>query len=244
MPQAAYDFGLAEQSLKLAFNGREYIHWFRSPVPDECIKYLSLFHSQQKTSDFKTFEPDSDVTDANFYAWETLIQRIENYTSRTEGDLSAREDWKQRVPAAHKAAFGSAVMNVVLVRVHEQEFFDDPLVVELAAIQNNVLITNLLHRFNPPETMHVKEWNRTRARQKIEISGGSTIIHGVNRLKVQVQLYKELVLGVENYVFAGQPIQSATDAIGMVLPHHKAMSLTALFEALMAKETEKTSPLQ
>jgi hypothetical protein len=226
----SFDLGLPETFVRLKLGGRQFTHYFASPSPEASKAYLGALKLTRTTKDFKTYNPESDATEADLALWQTCIVRVEGYKSKTLGDLSLLPDWKQHIPTAHKQAFASYLFVIGVAPVETaSEYFDDDLEVSLNALQNQKMIRNLIHRFRFPSTSELKEWNRSQSTQKVEVTRKGTIIHRVNRIDTEVKLYDAMITGVKNYTFNGTALITANDAAAMMNPVHKSNAIQAAF---------------
>jgi len=246
-----YQLDLPENRVTLGFNKLRLVHVFSRATLEDHFSYQQKIISKI-TTDGIDIQREIDTVDADRDLWSRLILRVENYKSIRLGDLSDLEDWKDRIPVAHRLAAVRAIYKTEIdFDFEEGEFFDSGLAVALKDVQNGRQIKSLVHRFRDPETSDIKEWSRlSNLSDKRRTRRGQIVSTPRPRLRGEIALYDKLIVdGLEGYLNAGQPIATARDAVAYMDAIHKSHAINEYFRRLdegaelPESEEDKADPL-
>ena len=195
------------------------------------------------------FRPQAEAAEAANTLWDLLVLAVQGY--KVTSDLS-KNDWKDKIPLAHKEATIDRLTLVVAAADEEvtdtHALFPEPgeeLV--LLEAEREATFPRLLHRFTTPTLAQEKIWKRligdnlfVRGRK-----GGNTRTLLAPKLRRQIDLYDALIVSVAGYSFEGQPLASKDQIVQKMDAWHKRMALLVLFrgeqvepKSAKAEETE------
>jgi hypothetical protein len=174
------------------------------------------------------------------------VTKVEGYTLSDGRDLMQLPNWKERLPAGHRAYVGRKLGDV---RVFEAPndgaaFVIDPEfeVVNLRALWGSVEAGKMLehgplvHRMKPVSIEQQRRANRARS-QSIVVGGSRndlTIFPNANR--VFAEIYDELIVSVDGYTVEGKDLDSPELIKRYMDTHHKVAAAMLLFRAPEATE--------
>jgi len=228
--------------LKVWQAGREHVvtHLLRRPLAADWIAYdaalaTEIEHRREET------ELKLAGTEAADKLWDALVLATEGYRFGpeplgTDGPEAEGSGWRDFVPIGHKRATVLQLQQVEMAESAAEEaaqgFLLDPNqdVVVLKA-QRGMSYPRLVHRFHPPSKEQRMRFHKLRSDsltvRGMKGGGGKTLLP--SRMKFFLELYDQLITGVEGYSNEGQAISSAEQAREFMDAWHKRAAVQVLF---------------
>ncbi len=248
--QLYFDLGASETFVRIewTYKGRPRSarHYFTRPSSADAEQYLKSMNRSQRAVEGDIIESSFDSTDADLVLWDKLIVRVEGYLATGLGDIMTKENWRELVPAPHKQAAAQGIFYLGLEPEKGASDEEDDgatfspqggLEVALQAMQNGILIKNLLHRFRHPKPSEMKEWNSMHAFNRVELRRKEKNYLFENNLRREIQLYDAMIYQVQGYLFNGGSFIELMDSV------HKQMAITRAFEMVRMGEAKADDPL-
>lgn len=247
-----YDLGLKECffTLRLQRGDKKFIlkHFFRLPSFTDWFEYLKQRKFMALSKGKDTYEFANVMQEQDLAFWESLILRVEGYTSQKK-DLMNFEDWKARIPVDHKL---EAMSGFLMFNRHEEVSaseaiatdgfdVDDEVGRELTftAIQDGNEVT-LKFFFGRPETSDYVKFNRLSSKMQLV----RTKQRNVQEMRVPadirpfVEMFDKLILKVEGYGFNGKDLMKVEDWKPKVDAYHKREAIRELFTTSLLDDEE------
>ena len=241
---ATFDLAPAELGvpLKAAHAGRTYrlVHKLRPPAHDDWVAYEAALRLSVEELDpaEQDSEPryrfDAHNSEAAQLLWERLILAADGYQHDANDDNDA-DDWKTKVPLAHKEAAVRSLTLVAPAELTEAQPGDLlPLTAEripviLEAARAGEVYPRLVHWFRPPSLEEERRYRRLMA--ETVLVGGSRGSRALipARLPALCRLYDSLILSAENYSLDGSADISPEKLARHMDSWHKRFAVQALF---------------
>lgn len=199
-------------------------------------EYFRAIDKRERLREGK-IEPIVDLTASRGVLLEKALQSAEGYTLPEGKQITDIENWKQKLPAAHRAAICGLLTNwdrATLADDEAQIFGLDSVALRCIWTANEakqmVRVPRLVHRFETPTFEQERRYRRENSRSIIV--GGSRYsgetVYPATQL-VNIALYDEMIQSVEGYVVNGRPIEGR-DAIAREMDaFHKCVAVDLLF---------------
>jgi hypothetical protein len=156
--------------------------------------------------------------------------------------LSQMDNWQQKIPLRHRLAIAE-----VLTAVNPVIEDDTPIAAGFESVRIEALWNaddrgrmqshrDLVHRFRSPEFEHQRRYMRDQSRSVV-VGGarnGKTLWQGVQRTLMEI--YDELIDGVEGYSFEGFPLQDIGIIVDRMDAYHKVVAAQQLFRCERQEE--------
>lgn len=172
------------------------------------------------------------------------VAKVEGYKLSDGSELMSIEHWRDRLPAAHRIAAGKFLASAsaeVSAPSDDAEFIiaaeGDAVTLTAAwgiAAPGEMRVYNgLVHRFRTPSLDDQRRVRR--AMSEAKMVGGSRTSRTIYPSKhaMYVEMYDSLILSVDGYSIAGQPLTGAEKIAFEMDAQHKVAAVRELF-----KETE------
>ena len=222
------DLSSPERIVRLKFGQRSALHVFRRLTLEDWLGYLKLCPTEL-VAEGDAWTPESNAPQAADWLWSRAVTRLEGY--------KAGEDWKQKMPLAHKLAAVTLLQEVYLSETHNDPFEieAESRTVVLEAAWNLQRYENLVHRFRLPWQDEAYRYRRLTVqwyRQRGQRQQGMRIRMAL-ALRPLCDLYDQLIEAAEGYAWP-----SGTDVRGTMDPLHKSAAISVVFEPPEAAEGE------
>lgn len=179
-----------------------------------------------------------DFASAGVALVENALTTVDGYLMR-QGELMALPKWKQRLPLGHRQLALNLLQQVDVNQQDRELVFDaDVEEVRLDAMWEivpkpdgaNTMYRGLVHRLRLPSAEEQRKYFR--ATSESRVVGGSRTGRTIyaNRRGILLELYDELVVEVEGYSVAGEPLTGRFEAIRKHMDGcHKMLAAAQLF---------------
>lgn len=218
-------------------------HIFSAIKENDWQKFFAHLQAKRHLHEGR-FSIESRSDEASCKLWDRRIVRIEGY--RVAGKPSHEQPielWRSRVPVSHKVATVELLQEVLQADDSPDDFelAAEELPVVLSANWNGRVYEPLLHLFRAPGQDDEMRFRRLDA-QSFEIKGSRGISWFVPSVfGPLVELYNKLIVRVEGYAVAGQPLTEPAHHMDAI---HKITAVALLFRPKPIKlETEEESSL-
>jgi hypothetical protein len=220
-----------------------YTFTFARITQPDWEKYFSGISVQSRHVDNK-LEIRRDAETALLALAESKLVKAEGYS----GDFASRAGWQAKVPPRHMIPAARQLPSAV-PSVTEVERAMDPENVEvfLDATWSSLpgdtagkmsAFLGLAHRFAPPTVDHKRLFFRAGSLSSV-VGGsrdGATIYH--TRHKAMMEIYDDLIQGVDGYAWDGQPLGDPTDIKAKMDAFHKYKAVEQLFSGADTEPAE------
>jgi hypothetical protein len=241
---------LAERVImvKARDSGTNRRHIFRRVNRQDVDAYYSWMTVATERKSKNSMDYSIDMRTAKLKLHERLIERVEGYPALGDGrDIMALENWKERVPGAHRLRAVELLQDVKQSKNSSEIAMDaEADIVSLDALWSAgdfgmFFYRGLIHRFSPPA---LADWRKLNDR-----STRTTVVPGSRSQKttypklngVLLELYDSLILSAEGYSVGGQPIASREECISEMDCLHKIEAVSVLFNSETgADDTEES----
>lgn len=207
-----------------------FVHAFRAPTFQDWLAYESRIRFSVETVDGAQ-KSDHDREEAIGELWAEIIIRVEGYTFPPE-------DWKARVPYAHKEEMINRFASIETSepgRDQDAAFDAERQTVFLSARRDGVKYKHLQHILRRPDAREKKEWRRIHdsAMQVRGSRADKTLLP--SRLRDEARMYDQMLVEVYGYTVGGNPA-SRQDAIAWMDAQHKKKAMLILFNPDIGEE--------
>jgi hypothetical protein len=154
------------------------------------------------------------------------------------------DKWKTKIPVAHRMKVGEVLGSLYLVDDDGAPVCPGLEMVSFRATWSAndagqmLSFSPLVHRLRTPEWAHLRRYKRDQVRSTVVAGSrsGETIYHGVQRTLIEI--YDELIDGIDGYSWNENAITSADDARRWMDANHKVCAAGQLFRTVSVSEDE------
>ena len=206
----------------------------------EAIVNSSEYEGRQRTD-------TNDTRSAKLGIVEALLTSAAGYapidTAEGKRDITDLPGWQKKIPASHKLVLGDML---VATRRHNQDAANEEGFVltlegerfELESFwtydeQLGAMVRSspLVHYFQTPTPDQQRRFTRDSSRSVIQGGSRTQKTFWKGSQLTLIQLYDELITGVEGYVYDGNVMQLPANVAAMMDPYHKVVAAAQLFAA-------------
>ena len=209
-----------------------YTFYLSRIMPDDWARYFDgIVHSSRNAG--KAMEETLDLETPGIALVESKLETTDGY----RGDFMATPGWQSKIPPRHTRPISWLLRTVAVSDCATEDRPYDPDSIEVlldAAWGMNkpgemTMYQGLVHRFKPLTAEHKRKFYR--AASMTRVVGGSrngTTIYPV-RYRALVQIYDDLIQGVEGYSVNGAPLESVEAVRREMDLYHKVKAAEELF---------------
>jgi hypothetical protein len=213
--------------------GKTYRFTVRRILKNDWLKYFSGIISSSENADGKVVN-SSDSSASRLELVDAVLTNADGFPLVDGKPVTEIEDWKSKLPLGHRLAIGNTLTSVTPSAPTDEEFAFGFEKVYLDALwgagESGGLLqyTRLLHIFRTPGVDHQRRFARDASRSTV-VGGsrtGKTLWMGART--TMVELYDELIIGVDGYTVNGVPLCDPNVATEMDA-YHKYVAIDVLF---------------
>lgn len=250
-----FDLGLKECffMLKMKKGDEKFLlkHVFRLPSFDDWFRYQKKRKFMGLSKGKDTFEFANVMQEEDLSFWESLIIKVEGYTSAGQDLMEAYpEGWQEKIPIRHKL---EAIAGFLIFNREEEP--DSSLTegsgfdvdaeasteMKFVASQNGT-DRYVVFKFRQPESSDFVRFSRLTSKLQLV----RTKQRGVQEMRMPadirpfIEMFDKLIVAVEGYAFDGKPLMEVEGWIQKIDAFHKREAVRELFTSpLLEDEVEE-----